>query len=581
MMLEDQQSNGGIFQGRETELSRIFTILGQTRRHNIILLGESGSGRTAILLRLEKLLLEQNQPMVILIDLEKSILKPVVLLATLETQLAKGQGNKQIIILDGLESLLTAETRVRQAVLQWIKRAMVTQEAQLIISCNQSYYQQFIASDERLISHSQTLILTIPNFMTTVAIVRAHLQTIFDHRRVIIPESIIPPIVAFAHRYIHDSVLPGSALHLLDASIAYLKQKKQSLELELKDVVEVISQWTGISREALLISDEEKLRYCAEKLSEQIDGQEEALQKIQRALQAGFLKLHSTQPMAMMLFVGPKSVGKMLTARALAKLFYGSEHYLLQFNMADYREAFDLKRLLGDGTSEGLLKKMHQYPAAVYLFDGIELAHPQVISELSDHFMRGDLGGQDLSQAIMIMTAENELKVKSKSIKTDFARKGQKENHLIQLVINDLPGMQAPKEYQKTDSMEEIQFEEIDITKQFGEQFGQWMKVIPFKHLELSGLEILLEKNLHALQQQLKTEHQIQLTYAPTLARELLFHLSHDQYTVACIRQLLDEKVLPIVSQTLLDHSPGELSAIALFLEFNGNMGCRSHSVKE
>lgn len=570
--MENDNDDLTIFQGRESELSRIVTILTQMKRNNLFLIGEPGVGCTSLLHQLEK---SCHFATFRIFDIEKALLNPSNLLKAVERKPQPESGEKLIIALDGLDTLLTANDEHKDPVINWVKQVIIEKSCQLVLICGRESYQQFFMQDKRLIGRCQTFELKAPSFMAAVVMVRAQLEKTCCHYTVTISDDVIPAVVALAHRYIHDAVLPGSALNLLDASVANLKQKNMRSDLQLKDIIEVVSLWTGINEKDLLMSDEEKLRSCAAKLGQNIYGQDQALMVISRALQAGFLKLHSTKPMAMMLFAGPKGVGKMLTAEALAKLFYGSEHYLLRFNMENYKEPFDLKRLLGDGISHGLLSKLHRYPAAVYLFERIELAHPQVIAELSSSFIRGELDGQDLSHAIIIMTTENEWQ--QHSITQSVINKTESESEeLLQLVVGDLPGMNVQSEFEKSYDDHEIQINNPGFSGHFGDQFSQAMTVVNFTHLQLSGLEVLIENELGILRKKLKNEHQIHLTYSPSLARELLTYLPNESYTVMSAKQLMDEKILAMVSNKILN-SPAPLSELSLMLEPLGDVVCRGN----
>lgn len=569
-MNKENSNSEFVFQGREAEISRITAILGQRCSHHVILVGGVGVGKTALLHKLKS---THAFGQVKIVDVEKALLNQSTLLELLELKLQAGEAEQLIVALDGLDALLTADRHACELILGWIKRVLIENSSRLILVCNKTSYHQFFASDERLINRCQVVALESPNFMTAVAMVSAHRDEISSHHNIAVPGDVVSSAVALSHRYIHDAVLPGSAILLLDSGASSLKQKQLSRPLELEDLIDVVSQLTGISKTALLISDEEKLRHCADRLAQVVCGQGPSLAVIQRTLQAGFLKLHSTQPMAMMVFVGEKGTGKMLAAKAIANLFYGSESYLLRFNMSEYQEADGLKRLLGDGVTHGLLKKIRTFPCAVYLFERIELAHSQVISELSDLLMRGAIDGQDLSYAIVIMTTEMGLEAPSDKM-SDHAK--LQKNELIQLVLDELPGMRAPEEQKLSMPVDNRQEETQTFINQFGESFYRSMTVVPFNRLQLTGLEQCIELELKELRQKLEAKHNIHLSYSPNLARELLTYLSPDNCSVAEIKRLFDEKILAIISRTILNSNVA-LHALSLLLEQSGEIQCRGN----
>lgn len=568
-MMEQHTGEHFIFQGRESLLSHIATLLTQMNRNNVFLIGDSGVGSTALIRQLEK---QCHFGKCRIFDIEKALLTPNNLLTILERKPQAEANEKLIIALDGLNGLLTADETIRVQLIHWIRQVIIEKHCQLVLVCSRLCYQRFFATDQQLTSRCQTIELKTPNFTTAVVMVNAHLDEVCRYYNVTIADGVIPAVVALTHRYVHDVMLPGSALNLLDTSIANLKQKDSRTVLELQDVLEIVSQWTNIPADYLLISDEEKLRHCASKLSQQIYGQEQALTIIARTLQAGFLKLHSTKAMGIMVFSGPKGVGKMSTAIALAKLFYGNEHYLLRFNMSQYQKPLDLKCLLGDGLNEGLLAKLRQYPAAVYVFEHIDLAHPQVIAELSDSFIHGELARFDLSHAIVIMTAEKEWNYPITK-KTTATKSPPQKEQLLQLVVDDLPGMNVSNDVAKEDEVEERQIDTSKIPEHFSETFYEDMTIVPFHHLQPSALECLISSELDCLKQSLKEDRQIHLNYPSNLARELLSYLPKEKCSVAHVKQILSEKILSAVSQTILS-AQSSLQEISLKLEKNACIVC-------
>ena len=566
-MMEERNGEDHIFQGREALLSRILTTLTQMNRNNVFLIGDVGVGCTALISQLKK---QCNFGRFKIFDIEKALLTPNNLLKTLERK-PQPEGNEKLIIaLDGLDGLLAVDDKIQALVMNWIRQVIIEEDCQLVLACSSSCYQHFFSADKQLTSRSQAIEIKAPNFTAAVAMVNAHLDEICHYYNVTIADNVIPSVVALAHRYVHDAMLPGSALNLIDASVANLKQTGLRTVLELKDVMEIISQWADIPEQHLLISDEEKLRHCALKLNQQIYGQEQALTIIARTLQAGFLKLHSTKPMGMMVFAGPKGVGKISTARALAKLFYGNEHYLLRFNMARYQKPFDLKSLLGDGVGEGLLAKFRQYPAAIYIFEHVDLAHPQVVAELSDCFIRGELEGFDLSHAIVILTTEKEWHQHLAKNTAPMKSPPQKEQ-LLQLIVDDLPGMKMPNNAIKEMAVEEMQVDASNVSAQVSEIFHEEMTVVPFNYLQLSALESLIGSKLNSLQKKLQDEHQIQLSYSPSMARELLTYLPQSERSIVSVKQLLDEKILSVISNAMLN-SENKLHEMSLSLESGGEI---------
>ena len=215
---------------------------------------------------------------------------------------------------------------------------------------------------------------------------------------------------------------------------AYYK-KREDLEKELQninlqayelyrpkfteeDVAEVVARWTGIPEKRIHESDMEKLLHIEEELHKRVEGQEDAIMSIAKAIRRSRVGLKGKhRPIGVFLFLGPTGVGKTETAKALAEYLFGSEDALIRFDMSEYMEKHTVSRLVGAppgyvGYEEGgqLTEKVRRRPYSVLLFDEIEKAHPDVFNIFLQIFDDGrltDAMGRtvDFSNTIIIMTS--------------------------------------------------------------------------------------------------------------------------------------------------------------------------------
>jgi ATP-dependent Clp protease ATP-binding subunit ClpC len=194
--------------------------------------------------------------------------------------------------------------------------------------------------------------------------------------------------------------------------------KTKRYPVEEDDIAEVVSMMTGIPVKRVAQSESKKLVNMAEELRGEIIGQDEALEKVVRAIQRNRVGLKDPKkPIGTFIFLGPTGVGKTELAKALARNIFDSEDALIRIDMSEYMEKFSISRLIGAppgyvGYEEGgqLTEKVRRKPYSVILLDEIEKAHPDVynilLQVLDDGQLTDGLGRKvDFKNTLIIMTS--------------------------------------------------------------------------------------------------------------------------------------------------------------------------------
>jgi ATP-dependent Clp protease ATP-binding subunit ClpC len=175
---------------------------------------------------------------------------------------------------------------------------------------------------------------------------------------------------------------------------------------------------TGIPVKRMVQAETEKLRRMSEDMRGMVIGQDEAIQKVVRAIQRNRVGLKDPKkPIGTFIFLGPTGVGKTELARSLARYMFDSEDSLIRIDMSEYMEKFTVSRLIGAppgyvGYEEGgqLTEKVRRKPYSVILLDEIEKAHPDIynilLQVLDDGQLTDGLGRKvDFKNSIIIMTS--------------------------------------------------------------------------------------------------------------------------------------------------------------------------------
>jgi ATP-dependent Clp protease ATP-binding subunit ClpB len=189
-------------------------------------------------------------------------------------------------------------------------------------------------------------------------------------------------------------------------------------EVTDEDIARVVARWTGIPVSKMLEAESERLLQMEQRLHERVVGQDEAIERIAKAIRMSRAGLQDpNRPIGSFLFLGPTGVGKTELARALAEFLFDDERAMVRLDMSEYMEKHTVSRLLGAppgyiGYDEGgqLTEAIRRRPYSVVLLDEIEKAHPDVFNvllQLLDDGRLTDGHGRtvDFRNTILIMTS--------------------------------------------------------------------------------------------------------------------------------------------------------------------------------
>jgi ATP-dependent Clp protease ATP-binding subunit ClpC len=358
------------------------------------------------------------------------------------------------------------------------KPALARGELQAIGATTLDEYRQHIEKDGALERRFQKVIIEPTNTEETFQILMNIKERYEDHHSVRYSEDAIKACVKLTERYITDRHLPDKAIDALDevgsrvhitninvpkeiteieARVEELKEEKADVirsqqyekAAELRDderklleklesaklkweedsknnkievtedhVAEVVSMMCGIPVTKVSQSETGKLVVMSDEIKNMVIGQDEAVDKVVKAIQRNRAGLKDpNKPIGSFFFLGPTGVGKTQLAKVLAKKLFDTEEALIRIDMSEYMEKFSLSRLVGAppgyvGYEEGgqLTEKVRRKPYAIILLDEIEKAHPDVfnllLQVLDDGHMTDGLGRKiDFKNTILIMTS--------------------------------------------------------------------------------------------------------------------------------------------------------------------------------
>lgn len=412
-----------------------------------------------------------------------------------------------------------------------LKPALARGELHMIGATTIDEYRKHIEKDSALERRFQSIMVPEPSMKDTVSILKG-LKTYYEkHHGVSISDDVLETTVFLADRYVSERFMPDKAIDIIDEAAAltrvnasgkpsklrdYIRQlknlnekmdeavaaedyeraalyKTRSVQLnekvdELKEqfesktpivltedhIANAISVMTGIPVKRVQKSEAGMLRKLENHLSKYIIGQDEAVEKVSRAVRRSRSGVASSKrPIGSFVFMGPTGVGKTELARVLAREVFGSEEALIKIDMSEFGERHNTSRLLGApagyvGYDDGgqLTDKIRRQPYSVVLFDEIEKAHPdvfQLLLQLLEDGTLTDAKGKkvDFTNSIIILTSNVGAHAMQKEASLGFNASSRESNKQLereheaneQLALADLKKIMRPELLNRFDAL--------------------------------------------------------------------------------------------------------------------------------
>ena len=417
--------------GREDEIQRVIQILGRRRKNNPMLIGDPGVGKSAIVEGIAIKIANDDIPPALagkrLISLDLgSIVAGTKYRGDFEKRLKTiikevADNPDVILFIDEFHTIVGAGGASGSLdAANMLKPALARGDIQCIGATTLDEFTKIVEKDGALDRRFQKIVVDHTDIPQTISILN-RLKTNYEkHHNVIYTDEAIDACVRMSERYITDRCLPDKAIDAMDeaGSMVRLKNPKKTGRVSAEDVASVISKMTGIPSGKVAESEGGKLMKMKQKLQGRIIGQDEAIEKVVRAIQRNRAGIKDPgKPIGTFIFFGPTGVGKTQLAKSLAEYLFDSEDNMIRLDMSEYMEKFNVSRLIGAppgyvGFEEGgqLSERVRRKPYCVVLLDEIEKAHPDVFNlllQVMDEGRLTDSNGRTVSfrNTIVIMTS--------------------------------------------------------------------------------------------------------------------------------------------------------------------------------
>lgn len=415
--------NPTIVYRREKEIELIVNTLQRKQKPNVLLVGEPGVGKSALVEYLAYKIVSGNineelrNKVVYELDIP-SIVAGTKYRGEFEDKLKKiikkiKDEPNAIIFIDEIHNIIGAggaEGAIDASNI--LKPYLARGELHCIGATTYDEYIKLIEKEKAVERRFQLIKLDEPNEEKTYEILIGIKKDYEKFHNVNISEEICKKIVSLSKKYIVDRYFPDKAIDVLDCSCVLAKKNKE-VTLNEKTVIETIENLYNVEINKTVIKEN-----LINDLSSKIIGQKEPIEKIIN--QISYIEkglIEDNKPLGVYLFVGSSGVGKTELAKQIAKYYFGSKDAYIKIDMAEFKESHSVSKLIG--TPPGyvghenqtlLVDKIRTHPHSVIILDEIEKAHKDVVNIFLNIFDEGYFYDSkkrkvDFTNSIIIMTS--------------------------------------------------------------------------------------------------------------------------------------------------------------------------------
>lgn len=523
--------------GREKEIKNIIEILTRRLNRNIILLGDTGIGKTTIIYKLislmpNKIFLELNITNLIAqynnIDLIKKLFEFLK------------EHNNIILYCKNIHLLFNNSTIDLNYIKNIIYELLFLNKIQIIGTSSHNFYDKILKSEEQFKFLFSKINITELNKHILFLIMKYYIK---NNNINWINDNILELIIDLSKKYIKNYVFPKIGFLILDSIINKFDKIKI---ITKKDILNIILQYSEFPSTLILKETNNNINNIDINLKKHVFGQDIAVTKITSSLKRAYIGLKDkNKPIGSWLLCGPSGTGKTELVKSLAYLLFGSEKELIRFDMSEFMEKHSISKLIGSppgyvGCEEGglLTEAVKKKPYSIILFDEIEKAH------------------KDINNIMLQLLDEGTL-TDSKGQHIDFT------NTLI-IYTSNLGCPTSPIQFKSFQNGEELSEEEykflsknvdIAVKKFFRPEFlNRLDSIVVFKPLSISCLINIINKFINNLNNKLKENNVLLQIEIEENIKILLAKLAYNPlYGARPLKRIIEQFIEKPISELIIN----------------------------
>jgi len=552
--------------GRRDEILTLARHLLRISKRNVLLIGDAGVGKTAIVEGLAQHIVASNAPREIssfrIVELAiadlvagtryrgdmeerlKMVLEEIrrdsgIILFLDEIHLAVGAGTAEAGSLD---------------IANILKPALARGEVRCIGATTTDEYERHIKGDRAFLRRFHLMRISEPTREEALEICKAWARRIEDVQHVCFDEEAIQAAVQLSADFLHDRMLPDKAIDVLENAATFVKlptlsyrssiPRKSPAAVHRQDVVAVLRDHYGINIERY---EGIPIREIDRMLHDQIIGQEDAICQILTALEA--LRNRDKDEgrvLGAILILGPTGTGKTYTAELIGRALSAEDPRsgFVRFNMNEYKERHELSRLIGappgfigHEQQGALFRHVESNPRGVILLDEIEKAHPEILDYFLQIFDTGkaqDSRGRPFDFRWQFFVLTSNVDVRAEWATPIGFRLGSEDGRL-----------------EKDSSVKEM------LSRQFRPEFlARLDEIVVYRALDLPDLEELFSRQFEILRERIDAEQGIELVLGNEVAKGLCLEALKAKQGARGFLRLFERLIEGPLLSYIRDHQP-------------------------
>ncbi len=530
----------GFLIGHQEEYNQMLDVLARSTKPNVLLIGEPGAGKEALVAHLAHSITKDQVPenlfdkRIISLNIGSMVagVDPGELQERVKTIIQEiMQAGNVILYIPDIHNLAKTSGKSYLSVVDTLLPAISGTDFSVIGATYTREFKQVIEPQTDFSSAFE--VVRVEEVSEEEAIKILVYQSILLERqyKIVISFGAIKQAVLLAHKYFRTTLLPASAADLLKEALSNVTSKEERV-VKADDVLDIAQRKVNIPLRQAKDAEAEKLLNLESFIHMRLVDQEPAVTAVAQALReyrSGLARKGG--PIATFLFVGPTGVGKTELSKILASIQFGSANTMARFDMSEYQDKQSIFRFIGspDGAVSGsLTEAILQRPYSLVLLDEFEKAHPDILNLFLQVFDDGRLT-DNLGK---VVDFQNTIIIATSNAHSDLIKTELEQNH----------AMPAIAELVKK-----------KLTEYFKpELINRFSRIIVFKNLSPEDIKAIAQLQLKDLAKTLQESHKVDLQFDPAVIAKIAEWGYDPVFGARPLRGVIADKLRSVLAEKIL-----------------------------